>query len=627
MGISRDTFDDSKRYLKVIKFQGTPGVDSEFNEAQDILRNELRRTINNVQASKSFLNADTGFFGFQVIEKTASSTNNFTIKAGEVIVDGWLVILSADVDYTAQSAFDALTPPTSGTRSDEIYLEVDELEQGVSDDVNIALQTPSGQIESSRREMQRALIKVAVGTTTPASSSTVKRIKLAELTRTTSASILSAQINNTAHTAAAPKTPTNLSLTVGYDEEGVQVTTNLGFAANRPRTTFVRAQWGDVGTGIGTTSTLTISTSRVGSYTTNEWVGHTLIDAIGTAFEIASNTATAVTVVGTPTTGAFVIGPNADVYAVTLVPMLSGSPQWDRAQERTVSLKGVAGSNLYATQMSTEFSGLPAGVTYNVYVASKGTDNDLVSQFSAAVAATTQLATQLTMSPAAAKTVNYGVQVTWAAVTGATNYEVVWNTDNTIADFGNPRHYATNTANTSIHLKGLAGTTINVGVRAIDGTGQVSENAASVEAICGGIAVEKNVKYLGPFWFTKGTADNTKALRLITQVPLESGVEIIRISVYVTSFTCGTPCAGNVNDGKIRVFRTGDESSVANIVPALGLQDQVTSLIIPNAAIINFDAWDSLWDTSAPDTYPITEGFITIAYLEGEAQSNVIAGT
>lgn len=625
MGISRNTFDTTKRYLKVVKFQGTPGVDSEFNEAQDIIRNELRRTISNVQASKSFLNADTGFFGCQIVEKTGSSNNNFTIKAGEVIVDGWLVILSANVDYIAQSAFTALTPPSSGTRVDEIYLEVDEFEQGVAEDVNIALQTPSGQIETSRRLQQRALIKVAVGTTTPASTSSVKRLKLAELTRTTSAAILTAQINNTANTAAAPKTPSQLSLTTGYDEEDIQVTTNLGFAANRPRTNFVRAQWGDVGTGIGTTNTLTISTTRVGSYTTNEWIGHTLIDAVGSTFTVTGNTASALTVSGTPTTGAFVLGPNADVYIVTLVPLISGTAQWDRAQERTVSLKGVASTNLYATLMSAEFSGLPAGVTYNVYVASKGTDNDLVSQFSAAVSATTQAATQLTMSPVVAKLVNYGVKATWAAVTGATNYEIAWNTDNTIADFGNPRHYVTNTSNTSIHLKGLAGTTINLAVRAIDGTGQVSENASSDEAICGGIAVENNIKYLGPFWFTKGVSDNTKALRQILSVPLESGIEIIRISVHVTSFTCGTPCAGNVNDGKIRVYRTGDESSVANIVPALGLQDQVTSLIIPNAAILKFDAWDSLWDTSAPTTYPITEGFVTIAYKEGEFQSNVVA--
>lgn len=626
MGISRDTFDDTKRYTKVVKFQGTPGVDSEFNECQDILRNELRRTVTLVQTSKTFRNSTTGYYGFQIIEKPGSPNNNFTIKAGEAIVAGWLVILSADIDYTSQSSFSALTPPGSGTRTDEIYLEIDETEKGVSDDVNIALQTPSGQIESSRRLQQRALVKVAEGSTTPASTSTIKRLKLAVLTRTTGASILDSMIENTAHKADAPETPSRVTVSTGYDEQDIQDDTNLGFQAYRPRTNFVQVRWGDVGTGVGTTNKLTISTNRVGGYTTNEWVGYTLIDAAGNEFEVTANTSTELTVVGTPITGAFVLGPNAEEYIVVLVPVLNATIQWNRAQEKTVSVKGVAGDNVYATQMSTEFSGLPAGVTYNVYVAAKGADNDLVSKFSAAAAVETATATQLVMSPVTAKTVNYGVQVTWAAVPGAALYEIVFNTDNTIADFGNPRHYVTSTSNTSILLKGLAGQTINVGVRAIDGAGQVSENAQHDDAICGGIGLEDNIKYLGPIYFSKAASDDTKAERLILQIPLESGVEIIRLAVYVTAFTCGTPCAGGVNDGKVRVYRMGDESSVVNVVPnAVGLKDQVASLIIPNASILVVDAWDSLWDSSPPTTYPIVSGYITIAFKEGEFISSVVA--
>lgn len=626
MSVSRDTFDSQKRYLKVIKMQGTPGVDSEFNEAQDILREELRGTILLIQSGKTFRNSTTGYNGFQIVEKTGSPQNNFTIRAGEAIVAGWRVVLLSDIDYVDQVSFTSLTPPGSGTRVDEIYLEVDEFELGVASDVDIATQTPSGQIETSRRLQQRALVKVSAGALTPTSSATVKRLKLAVLSRTTSTSILSSMIENTAHKADAPLTPIQLDVTAGYDEQTIQDETNLGFRMNRPRTNFVRAEWGDTGNGVGTTNTLTVGTNRVGSYTTNEWAGYTLIDANGNQFEVTANTSNTITVSGTPVTGAFVLGSNASEYLVVLVPVVNTVPQWERSQQKTVSLNGVGGTNSYATQMSVEFNGLPAGVTYNVYVASKGKDNDLVSKFSAASTVETVLGTQLVMSPITAKTVNYGVQVNWASVVGAQMYEVVWNNDNTIADFGNPRHYVEVTANTAVLVKGLAGEIIQVGVRAVDGSGQVSENAQHASARCGGVSLEKNLKYLGPFWFSKGASDNTKALRKILEIPLENGIEIVRLSVYATAWTCGTPCSGGVNDGKIRTYRQGDESSVVNILTnGTGLKDQVAALVIPSASILVVDAWDSYWDTTAPSVFPVIEGYAIIAYVEGEFISQVVA--
>jgi hypothetical protein len=139
--------------------------------------------------------------------------------------------------------------------------------------------------------------------------------------------------------------------------------------------------------------------------------------------------------------------------------------------------------------------------------------------------------------------------------------------------------------------------------------------------------LEKNVKYLGPFHFSKdATLDITKPLRKILELPVENGIEIVRLSVYINQWTCGTPCQGGVNDGKVRVYRQGDESSVVNIVTnGLGLKDQVSDLVIGTAAIIVVDAWDSYWDTTPPATYPVIEGYIMVAYQEGEFISQVVA--
>lgn len=619
MSISRNTFDSTKRYLKVIKQQGTPGVDSEVNELQDILKGEMRGTFALVQDNRSFLNSGTGYYGFWIAEKVGGNSNNFTVKAGELMVDGYRVLLQADIDYTAQLSFTSLTPPVSGTRVDEVYAEVSEEEIGVAQDVNIALQTASGQIETSKRLQQTILVKVAAGSSTPASDATYKRLLLARITRDTSAQITDSMITNLAHLADAPLTPSRVTVETGYDEQNIQSTVNLGFSYTRVRSSFVKADWGDAGTGTGGSGTFVKTANRVGAWTTNEWIGFTLVDSDGNEFVVISNTADTLTVNGTPATGDFTVGSNADEYVVVLVPVINGVIQWARAQQRVIDIKGIASTNLYSVQMGCEFNALPSGVTYNVYVASKGNDNARVSRFSAAASIATGLATQLVMPSVSARQVNYGVEITWPTLTGAIAYEVAWNTDNVIADFGNPRHYTFVTSSTGALIKGLAGEIIQVAVRAVDGSGQISENTQLANAQCGGVALEQNTKIIGPIYFSKIAADNTKVLRKILEFPTENGVEIVRLAVYVADWTCGTPCTGGLNDGKIRVYRSGDESSSVNVVTdSEGLKDQVATRVIQSAGVLVVDAWDPLWDTSAPTTYPIVAGYVMITYREGE---------
>jgi hypothetical protein len=64
---------------------------------------------------------------------------------------------------------------------------------------------------------------------------------------------------------------------------------------------------GDTGTGTGASGTMTDSSK---SWTVDQWkTNWVLIDSLGAAFTIASNTATALTVTGTPTTGEYTISP------------------------------------------------------------------------------------------------------------------------------------------------------------------------------------------------------------------------------------------------------------------------------------------------------------------------------
>lgn len=91
-------------------------------------------------------------------------------------------------------------------------------------------------------------------------------------------------------------------------------------AYNDPPKMFYQAKLlldvGDAGTGTGTASTWTDSTK---AWTVNAWATYVLLDPLGAAFVIASNTATALTVTGTPTTGVYTISPSSATAAVQVI--------------------------------------------------------------------------------------------------------------------------------------------------------------------------------------------------------------------------------------------------------------------------------------------------------------------
>lgn len=616
MTISRDSFDESKRYIKLIKQQGTPAVDSELNELQDIRRYELLRLIAFLFADRTFQNAATGFYGFEILESQSSPVNSFTIKAGAALVNGERVNNSADIEYTAQETAATLTPPNSGTRNDIIYLHVFYDEVGIAEDSNLALVTPNGSIETSKRLVQKWLVKVVEGSTMPGNDSENNYFQLAEVVRTTSTSILQSMISNTANLVGVPAIPNQVDTATGYDGEDIVDTTLLGFNESRPRTTFVRVFWGDTGSGTGATNSFTINSNRAGSYESNEMIGQILTDANGDKFEVSANTPNVLTVAGTPASGNFMLGPDAESYIVILVPLVNGVEQLSRAITKEVSIKGLSGLNKFSTEMQAEFNGILSGVEYNVYVASQGVDVNQRSAYCAPVSIQAGGIDQIEMESIVITAQNYGVDVTWPKVDGAVYYEYCWNEDNVIADFNNPRHKSGSTDATTVAIKAQAGKIIQVTLRAIDSTGKVSSNIQSASGTAGGIAIDRNVKMI-PVYFKVLASDITKANRLIVEIPTENAVEIIRMTASLKSVTVGIP--SSVGGGKLRVYRQGDESGAVSLLPdATGLKDQAGDLIIPAAATLVFDAWDPAWDVSAPDTWPAVEGVLTVYYLEGE---------
>ena len=182
---SRFSYLDTTRYLMMLKEQGVPVLDDEFNMAQNAIYTTLRKTVKYAIGDGS---PDNGFN----IQVSGSPDNNFTVKSGSLIVDGWILELLSDFEYTSQPGIAVLSPPASGTRTDEVYLEMWMDEENDTEDSNIV--DPTLGARTSCRLKQNFVVKVAQGSTTPANSLGTGslnpdlyywRYKLATLTRDT----------------------------------------------------------------------------------------------------------------------------------------------------------------------------------------------------------------------------------------------------------------------------------------------------------------------------------------------------------------------------------------------------------------------------------------------------------
>ncbi len=176
--ISRNTFDKLKHYVNVRMQQGVPLVDADWNEKDDIRKNEMQLFL------KWFIGngIPKGNDGFHILPQAGD--NDFLIKGGAngqpgiCLVEGWDARNETDIAYQEQPLFNnntlaqewgvttlpALTLPASGQRTDLVYLDAWEREVNAVEDPGLV--NPAINIETCVRLKREWVVRVAEGTST-----------------------------------------------------------------------------------------------------------------------------------------------------------------------------------------------------------------------------------------------------------------------------------------------------------------------------------------------------------------------------------------------------------------------------------------------------------------------------
>jgi hypothetical protein len=170
---SRDTFDPTKAYIGVRLQQGVPVLDADWNELNDVIRQELYDTF-----SLTFTDGiQPGGFDLEVLGRP--EPNDFYILAGAALVQGRPIRVRENVRYSTQPWTDpkraardgvAIIPPlttpagaaVAPPRIDIVYLDIWEREIGTSEDANLI--NPAIGIETCVRIKREAAVRVAEGT-------------------------------------------------------------------------------------------------------------------------------------------------------------------------------------------------------------------------------------------------------------------------------------------------------------------------------------------------------------------------------------------------------------------------------------------------------------------------------
>jgi len=148
---SRFSYDETDNYLMVLKEMGVPVPDDEFNALQEMQLTYLRRI------AYMIVGDGTNDNGFLCVGTGAA--NNFTVKAGKYLLDGWYLSNSIDCTYLTQpNSQPSLTSP-SGPRIDNVYLDVwyDE----INDIADPEIKDPTLNIRTSCRLKLNWAVKVA----------------------------------------------------------------------------------------------------------------------------------------------------------------------------------------------------------------------------------------------------------------------------------------------------------------------------------------------------------------------------------------------------------------------------------------------------------------------------------
>ena len=179
-----DLFNVNKRYRLMYQKSVALG-DAELREERDQSDSFVRQLIENNFPTGSSTNN-----GFKIVESSTSNVNNFTIKggggtaydAGVLFVNGYMLFLRNDIEYTNQNStgtltdddytetsIPALTTP-GGPRTDEVYVDFYFAEVGSDgnseyDDTSLIISGIGSGTANRLRMVQD--IRVAEGSTTP----------------------------------------------------------------------------------------------------------------------------------------------------------------------------------------------------------------------------------------------------------------------------------------------------------------------------------------------------------------------------------------------------------------------------------------------------------------------------
>jgi hypothetical protein len=172
---SRSTFDPLKDYVAVRLQQGVPVLDADWNELNDVTRQELYDTF-----SLTFTDGVPPH-GFDLEVGSRQEDNDFSILAGAALIQGRLIRLRKNLRYSTQpwtdpqrAARDGVTiiptlktptgPAGAPDRTDIVYLDVWEREVGSIEDANLI--NPAIGVETCVRGKREAAVRVAEGSAT-----------------------------------------------------------------------------------------------------------------------------------------------------------------------------------------------------------------------------------------------------------------------------------------------------------------------------------------------------------------------------------------------------------------------------------------------------------------------------
>jgi len=279
----------------------------------------------------------------------------------------------------------------------------------------------------------------------------------------------------------SPK-PTRLTLTTGWDDDFRKNGAAAGLVSTRPA--FIKAEFGDKGTGTASGNTFTWSTNRVGNWTTNEWAGQYLSCADGNTWRVVSNTTTTLTLeVGAmPVSGSFYLGPNAAGYRFVIKTL---DPDTDEEIARAESEAHAATTPVL---MEYIWHNLTSDIKYSVQIASKGSwfQKDW-SDFCSAQTITAGGPKEIpddcaaTIKNVVVSADDDGIRIVWDIESGYTDkvagVEIVYTDDGTTPDFDNKGHRKIYTDRKNIVLPARITTddttyTVKAKLRAVDRGGR-----------------------------------------------------------------------------------------------------------------------------------------------------------